>query len=321
VKVKKLLVLLLVIISLTVACETQGPSGNRNPYRGGVEGVSIQFALGAPPDEVFDGSTYPFDIEVELVNRGEADVAAENVKIILSGINPLDFGKVQQDFIRIGIQEPLLATKIDAEGNILPPPPVYVTFPNLAYKGILPGNNLFPVRADICYTYKTEAFADGCIRADVLSTRKDAVCQITEVKQVFNSASPIQIVEFRQMPSGSNKVRYVFKILHKPLPTGRFFLPNSGCPSDVSGRQSENKVYFKIGRIEDHAPADHLVCTGISGGTGTEGEVRLVNGEATITCTQQTASETDYVDKLFITLTYDYRQFAERPLLVKKSIN
>ena len=317
---RKLLVLILISIALmTMAQQCDGgntpPEPPTNPYQGGTSGLSIQFAEGAPPDEVFDGNTYPFDIELKLLNVGESEVAKEDVKIRISGINPLDFGKTESDFIMTGIQEDLIPTIVDSEGNKIPAPPVFVTFPDLMYEDLLPGNNQFPVRADVCYTYETNAIADGCIRADVLSIDEDAVCQINEKKVVFNSGAPIQVAEFTEQPSGSDKIRYVFKIQH--IGSGRVFLPNTRCPSDLASvRTSENRVHFKIeSRVQD------LVCSGLKGGSGKEGDVYLINGEATLHCTQQTSSSLDYIDKLHITLTYDYKEFVEKYLLVKKTVN
>lgn len=314
---KKILIILLTIALLTTAqqCQQeQGPS-KAVPFKGGTRALSILFAEGAPPDEVFDGSTYPFDVEVKLLNVGESDISASDVKIQLSGINPTDFGKSESEFIKDGIDEPILATKIDSEGNEIPAPPVFVTFSDLMFQDILPGNNEFPVRADVCYTYKTEAFADGCIRADVLSIDEDAVCQVHEEKKVSNSGAPIQVAEFTEQPSGSDKIRYVFKIQHKG--SGRVYLPNSKCPSDLRTRRtSENRVHFNIeSRVQE------LVCSGLRSGTGKSGDVFLVDGEATIHCTQQTTSNLDFIDKIRITITYDYKEFIEKPLLVKKSIS
>ena len=225
---KKLLIIFLVAVALLTMAQQCGKSastGNTLPYKGGTSGLSIQFADGAPPDEVFDANTYPFEVEVRLLNVGEFDIPKSGVSLKISGINPEDFGKTQTDFIKNGIDEDVFATKIDSEGNVIDPSPVFVTFSGLAFQTTLPGNNQFPIRADVCYSYRTEAFADGCIRSDPLTTQKDAVCQVNEEKKVFNSGAPIQIAEFKELPSGSDKVRYVFKIQHKG--SGRLFLPSS----------------------------------------------------------------------------------------------
>jgi hypothetical protein len=119
----------------------------------------------------------------------------------------------------------------------------------------------------------------------------------------------LQVTQFSEQASGSDKVRYLFTIKHQG--TGRVYLPNSRCPP---GRASENKIHFKI----ESNVAD-LMCNGLMGGSGKEGDIILNNGERIIQCVQQTRSNLDYLDKIKITLTYDYKEFFEKPLLVKKS--
>lgn len=305
------------MLLLTGCPEQNTVASNVNPFLGGTRGLSIQFSEGAPPEEVFDADSYPFEVEVKLLNIGETDVPKDKVELRLSGINPVDFGKQEQDFIKSGISEDIIATIIDSEGNTIEPPPVFVSFNDLSYIDVLPGNNQFPLRADVCYWYSTIAFTDGCIRADVLSRDEDAVCQVQEEKTVFNSGAPIHIVEFSEQPSGSDKIRYIFKIQHKG--SGRFYLPDDStkCPVNLqTSRLKENRVHFKIeSKVED------LQCSGLKDGTGKEGDVMLINGEATLHCTQQTTSQLDFVDKIKITLTYYYKENTETFLLVKKTIN
>ncbi|MBN2367625.1 hypothetical protein JXC34_01300 [Candidatus Woesearchaeota archaeon] len=312
---KAIIIVLVVLALMTMAqtCESETTTANTNPFKGGTRGLALQFLEGSPPEDVFDSNSYPFSVVVKLMNVGEADVAKNDVQIKLSGINPTDFGKTESDFIK-NSPDDVIATIFDSEGNTIEPPPAFIEFENLRFVHTLPGNNQFPIRADVCYAYKTEAFADGCIRADVLSADKDAVCQIYEEKAVFNSGAPIHIAEFTEQPSGQNKIRYVFKIQHKG--SGKFYLPGTKCPSDDSSRISRNRVHFRIdSNVQD------LQCSPLLGGqSGKEGEVLLVDGEATVHCTQQTTSNLDFIDKLHITLTYDYREFIEQQLLVKKSV-
>jgi len=310
----QLVVLLILVSFLTIAQEgCQGNNTNTpnkvDPYIGGTRGLSIQYADGAPPEEVFDNKQWTFDVEVKLQNVGEADISKDDVSVKLSGLNPYDFGVAEEDFIKNTIQEDILATKKDFEGNIIESPEVYVTFAGLTFQDVLTGNQEFPVRADVCYTYQTEAQADGCIRQDVLSIDPDAVCQVTEDKTVFNSGAPIQVTAFSEQSSGADKIRYLFTIEHQG--SGRVYLPGSKCPS---GRTSENKIHFKI----ESNVAD-LTCNGLIDGSGKEGDIILNDGSRVIQCVQQTKSSLDYIDKIKITLTYDYREFFETPLLVKKS--
>ena len=60
-----------------------------------------------------------------------------------------------------------------------------------------------------------------------------------------------------------------------------------------------------------------LNCRSVSGG-GRAGEVFLgSDGEAQITCFQEVKSKTDFIDRIAITLTYDYLDDFAQPFLVK----
>jgi hypothetical protein len=311
----QIIIMLIMVAVLTLGqegCESgeNGKNGDKvNTFIGGTTGLNLQYAEGAPPEEIFDNKQWTFDVEVKLKNVGEADINSEDVVVKLTGLNPLDFGKTESDFVKDGISEDIPATKKDFEGNIIDSPDVFVTFSGLTYQSALPGNQKLQVRADVCYKYQTQAVAFYCVREDVLSVDKDAVCQITGEKIMFNSGGPIQVTAFSEQPSGSDKIRYLFTIKHQG--TGRYYLPSSKCPA---GRVAENKIHFKIETDED------LTCNGLIDGTGTEGDILLNNGERVIQCVQNTGVKTDYEDTLNVILTYDYKQYFDQELLVKKSI-
>ena len=81
----QLVVILLLVSFLTIAqsgCEGNKDTVNKvDPYIGGTRGFSIQYASGAPPDEIFDNKQWTFDVEVKLQNVGEADVSKEDVSV------------------------------------------------------------------------------------------------------------------------------------------------------------------------------------------------------------------------------------------------
>lgn len=301
------------LIAATTGCETnpnETETTKTDPYIGGTRGLVLQFAEGAPPDEVFDNKEWEFPVELKLQNVGEADIDKKDVSIKLGGLIPSDFGKKDSDFIKNGIGEDIIRTYKDFEGNTISSPDVFVTFPDLSYQYQLSGNKVLPIRAEVCYSYMTEATADGCVREDVLSIDEDAVCQVNEEKTVHNSGGPIQVTQFLEQPSGADKIRYMFTIEHQG--SGNVYLPGSGCPSD---RTKENKVYFEI----ESNVAD-LECTGLSGGdSGKKGEVLLNEGKRVISCAQQAKSKLDYIDTIKITLKYDYEEFTQKDILIKKS--
>lgn len=310
-------VMFLIVVAFLVMgqsnCEGGGNKPVKNkidPYIGGTDGLEIQFADEAPPTEVFDGGSDPFDIELILQNVGEAPINRENVKIMIEGLHPGDFGKTQSDFIVNGINEDIEATYKDFDGNKLLSPDVYITFNNLNFQGTLPGNKNYPIWASICYNYKTEALADGCIRKNPRST-EEGVCEVNEEKIVYSSSAPVQVTQFLEQPSGQTTVKYLFTIKHQG--SGKIYSPLSKCPSDDTSQ--EGVIKYNI-----ESSVSDLICSGADG-TGKSGSIKLRPGqEYVLRCTQQKESQLDFIDSIFMTLEYDYKISTPETILIKKNI-
>ncbi len=313
---KKTFILVLIVMALLVTAQTcqtgeQKGSTKTNTFVGGTRALSILFVEDGPPDEVTDKGNFPFPVEIKLLNVGETLIKSGDVKVSLSGMNPSDYNK-DPTFFTASPQEDVQQTYLDSEGNVIDPSDVYVTFPDFKYVKELTGNFNAIVRADVCYKYQTRAVAEGCIRKDVVSTTTDSVCKVKEIKKVFNSGAPIQITKFEELPSGTNKIRYLFTIKH--VGTGKIYSPrNPSC--DVADRDTKNKIDFKI----ESSVTGGLSCTGFTSATGTQGEVVLREGEQVIRCVQNTESTIDFVDRITITMDYVYSEWIEKNFLVKKS--
>ena len=130
----------------------------------------MEYEIGAPPESVFDGGTFPFDVVVKLKNDGEWDIPAGGATLSLSGINPTEFGASPSALVQ-AVPELLEATRKDSEGNVIPGALYFATFSNLNYGGDLVGNRPFPVRADLCYEYGTRATSSLCVRKNLRDSR------------------------------------------------------------------------------------------------------------------------------------------------------
>ena len=142
-----------VVILLFVAACGNGETADAGitPFIGGTEGIDIDFL--DTRTEVFDAGQDAFDVTIKLKNQGEWDVSKENARVRLSGVNPREFGKLEEEFSEIP-QDDVSKKWKDSEGNILDSPPVTVEFKNLNYLSALTGASLeFPLLASICYDY------------------------------------------------------------------------------------------------------------------------------------------------------------------------
>ncbi|MBW2977171.1 hypothetical protein KY347_07050 [Candidatus Woesearchaeota archaeon] len=294
------------------------------PFIGGTQGVVMGFLDGAPPEEVTDGGTFPFQAMVRLKNEGEYNIEKENVKVSIIGISPKDFGVSSADLTNKNPSEGILYGKQrDSEGNVIDSVETYIMFPggtdNFNFGGSLAGNTQFLFRAEICYKYQTRAVSEICVLRNMIEIPDDAICNPQGDKETLSSGSPIQIASFRQSVIGSGRTLLSFDIVHSGK--GRIFDPSTAayCPSDAMGRRaSEDKVEVEIYT----GVGGKLTCAGLaeskSGVAG--GIVNLINGKRTLTCTQELSKEdmmSDFEKPITITLDFNYLDSVTEVVLVK----
>lgn len=299
------LVLSIIILAAGCANKTTTTTTTGKTFIGGTDAINFDFLEGSPPSEVFDGGAYPFEVALNLENKGEFDVAKNDIEIRLLGFYAPDFNSPN---ITKNPDEDLDSAFIDSEGNKMPGTVTYVTFPGFNYKGNLTaGENKFTVRADVCYKYGTKAQANLCVLED-LTELNEKVCKVNEKKTVESSSAPIKIENLDENVAGSEKITFSFEIVHRG--TGAISTSGSKCNDDVG---YENKVYVTV-----DSGLSGLTCSGFEGGTATTGYITLYGGKRLIRCTQDTTGLTgDFEKKLNVNLLYDYKEHKDIGILVK----
>jgi len=311
-KMDKKIVFALITISLFLIGGCTGGDGGTvtTPFLGGTTGLFIDFIEGNPPEEIYDGGSFGFDVLVSLRNDGETEIDQDDVKVSLFGIRPEDFDSSNDELIDQYPEEDLIGRSRDSEGNIIEGIPIYVKFPqgeeeHLNYHEKLVGDRKeFTVRANVCYKYQTKAMAQYCVLRNLIDVRNDAICDPSESKTIYSSGAPVQLSNFRQGVAGQDKIRFTFDVLHRG--NGYVFEYGEGggdvnCHYGDPGarRRKEDRVYVKVepgmGSIE---------CSGLQGQSGF---VRLVNGKATVICTLDLSPDrSDFEKELEVTLDYIY---------------
>lgn len=271
-------------------------------FIGGTNGLLLDFTPGRPRDRVYSGGSDPFDVEVQLTNDGEWDVAKDDVKVTLSGLDPAEFG--YPEAVK-SPEEDLPGKFRDPQGTIIPSNPVYVLYESLNREDPVLGETTYPVRADVCYKYGTNVISSLCIRRD-LRTREEGVCTVDGPRVVQNSASPVQIVELTENAASSNALAFTFKIQKKG--NGRVYRLGSDCDPR---RINENKVYVEI---DTGLPG--LVCTGLRDGTENTGYADLRAGEAILRCKQDVDVQNDFVKAINIKMQFDYKETISTNIVV-----
>lgn len=308
---KKIFMILAVVLLISLTgCDNEEAPSSSTPFLEGTTGFLISFLEDAPPQEVYDGGIFPFEVVVKLKNDGEWDVAAADTLVWISGIDPVEFSLQDADLIKHP-DEDLIGTYKDAEGNLVEGTSTYISFPGFNYQLSGLGNFPLPIKADVCYKYGTNVVSKICIKKDLTDTSERSLCQVTEEKQVFSSRAPLQVISVKESVRGKDSVGITFKIEHKG--NGEIFQQGSNC--DTTGIMFENKVW-----IEVNTRVPGTKCTGLNEGTDTTGYITMYSGERTITCTIPAESQTDYEKAIDISLIYDYGEDITTQLLMKHTV-
>jgi len=315
----KKIIPMIAMAMLLLACQEGGGSDTQvsvssNPFLGGTQGLEFDFQDFR--EEVFDDNTDPFNLVVRLENKGEALVERDDVRVKLSGFNPAEFGKTQQQLEKQS-PEDVIERRKDPQGNVLPGPQVFVEFNELNYEDRIVGATAeFPIRADVCYLYRTRAVSKLCIRENLLTPRPGGICEINEQKQVYSSGAPVQIRNFKESTRSRDKVGFTFEVAN--VGVGDLYKRNTECAEDESESQKrafENKAYVVV-----TTNLEGLQCTGLdSTSAGAEGEVTLFGDAKLVSCTQQASGQSDFEQLVNIEVIYDYEERTQTTLKVKSA--
>ncbi len=304
-------VVIVMLALLIVACKDGGKKQVTitSPFIGGSQGLALDFQ--DLRKDVFDGGKDPFDIIIKLENKGETLIARDNVRVKISGINPAEFGKTEQQLM-LSAPDDVIEMRKDPQGGIIPSVPITVDFVGLNYKGFIAGASAqFTVRADACYLYRTRAVSKLCVRDNLLAPRPGGICEITEAKPVYNSGAPVQIADFKESTRAKDKIAFTFEV--KNVAEGNIFERNKMC--DRSERRNENRVYVIV-----NTDLPGLSCTGLeTTSKGAEGFVTLFGGSKIIPCTQPIDTRTDFEQLVNMEVVYDYEQSVQTQFSVKSS--
>lgn len=320
---KKVIFSLLIISLFVIAGCEGGDKGGAisTPFLGGSTGVFIEFIKGNPPEQVYDGGSFDFDVLASLRNDGEYDIPKENIKVSLYGISPEDFGSALEDLTDLNPPENLIGRNRDSEGGIIEGSPVDVKLPpnegdHLNYGGKLVGDREnFDVRVNVCYRYQTKGVAQYCVLKNLIDdAREDSICNPRQSKTIYSSGAPVQVANFKQSVAGEDSIRVQFDILHSG--NGNVFEYGSSdssaatCPRDPSSRRSnEDRVFVAV-----DPGMGSTTCSGLESNSGF---VRLANGKRTVICTITLSPDrTDFEKELKITLDYNYEDDKDTRFLV-----
>jgi hypothetical protein len=332
----ELLIFSMVFLFIISGCGSGGDGISlQDPFLGGTQGLEIGFLKDSPPEEVTDGGGFPFQALVSIKNQGEHNLVQNNVRVDLTGIRASNFGVVKADITNLKPDADPTARKKDSEGNIIDAVETIVTIPGNSKNfnfgaDLISGNTDYRFRANVCYNYQTNAIAQICVLKSLINVDDNAICDPKGSKQIFSSASPVQVTGFKQTVVGEDKIQFSFDVIHSG--SGEVFKQKTitfetdtsqrnGCPTDSGGRRSEeNKVVVDVNTGLGTALDCGIVPAVANENGHAAGEVKLVNGRKTIVCTQTlqpSTSRQDFEKTVDVRVDFNYFDSIEKRVLVK----
>ncbi len=310
------LTFLLASLMLLAGCgEQEVTTDATKTFIGGTTGLVMSFEPGFPPEEVFDAGNSPFDIDIKLKNEGEYTVASGDVEARIVGPYAPDFGVSENDLVKSSA-ESILAKSTSTEGQVIEGGESHIIFTNLNYGQELSGNELNNYRADICYTYGTEAVTQICVLKDLLRTTSSNICNVNEEKEVRNSGAPVQITKITESRYGTQDIGITLDIAN--IGVGEVYQKQMKC--DATQLKEKNKVWVEI----DSGLETQPTCSGLkdeAGSTisGNAGYVTLSPDTKTtrLTCVQKATTQQDFIKTVNFNLEYDYYETKDWQLLIK----
>ncbi len=309
---------LLVLVFLSGCNQPKDTFTPTNPYISGNKGVTVSFEPNSPPSSVFQGSSFP--VTVKLENDGYYTIPAGELKVTLSGFNPVVFG-IQPNQVVAVLQDNLNGVS-ELQGKPTSPGITDINFPDFTYNQQLLNQISVPIMADVCYHYQTEATGYLCVKKDLFSN-DDRICSINGQKTIFSSAAPVQISDLSETGAGNNKIQFIFTI-KKADKDGSLYKPGSECSygGDKGSIYSiKNKVFVNIttpnlnGDIKCSGMSDTQYSPGFA-----SGYAMLYNDAVTLRCTETVDNvANDFKPLLYITISYDYDTSKMQSIGVQKS--
>lgn len=304
------LILVFLLVS-SATCEKDTQVTGDWGWIGGTEGLLASFVPDQPPASVLSGGNEPFYITVQLENQGEYDVKPDE---ILSTVYGFDYKAFDIQEESKYLSEPLVGQKEEA-GTIISGDISQLDY-EANFLDILPYQQPFDVSVNYCYRYQTRAGIKLCLKQTPRERTTETECAVSNNELDFGaSGAPVQISAPSQRPTGKNEVSVTFTVSNANAGSiySSDFIKTGTCMDD---RDYADKVYVAVNFASGDIPIN---CPKLS--NGNSGEVKLIEGKTTITCSIDTTNEqaTAFEKPLSIAIDYAYKDSITQPITIEKS--
>ena len=279
------------------------------------ESVAATFVNNAPPEQIFEND--PFNIWIEVENRGEYPIPAGDISIGMSNVGDImvkeestltpfkDYYKIINNSIPLNKR-----TRDPMTGDEIPGGKETIMFNNLIFTGgTITEQRLINVFATILYPYTTIGVSTICITQDRLTS---SLCEPIAEREITGTSGPIKIVSLEQKSNGyeigsDTKVETRILINLKIQEDVKIFKPlNIDETMEHISTENENLVYITGIRIGNN----NYTLTEIEEYCGGSREISFnADGEAKIICKLPVEGVgNDYEDRFEIYMNYIVRK-------------
>lgn len=261
-------------------------------YNKGTTGLTISFLANNPPNELYNGQSFP--CVLEIYNTGVTDT---NPYITLTGYD--------RNIVKIDWSD-RQPGKIYGKSQLNPTGGYGVIDDNLAVS--LPsGVDTFttPITAIACYEYVTEGVTSLCVDPDPTNNRDD-VCTAAKLTQLSGGqGAPVAITKIETKPSIG--VNYFIITVSNMDKTGTVIKPSrvSSCTDQLTYQEVD---------VVDIASAS----VGAQAISCEPATIKLVNGVGTTTCEATGLAGSAYTTSLQLNLRYGYKTSITKSLTIRR---
>lgn len=297
------IVILSMIFSLGAQCSAGGKkaASTENPFYQSNEGLAVELQpLGTVRPKEAGGNEviYQSDsmsVEVEIQNKGEAPVEANEVELFIEGIAQGDFPSLN------GITTPLSnKQKIPGVSQMLPQGGYdTVNFGSSPFSGNIGNFYDANIYIRMVYPYWTRIIIPQvCFKED---PRDDTVCNLEGSKVAYSSGGPLQVTKVTQRTYGRGKILLEIGIKNVG---GKFNAQAVGRGRSKSQNSPVFSNLYDEARIAEVKAVHPFSCTS----RGRRDVVRMTQYEGIIRCVldQPLPKRTVFTSPVEIKLDYDY---------------
>lgn len=302
------MVLVAVILVSGQGCEKE--KKGEGVFLGGKSGLVAEFLDDAPSlSGNFQKEEFP--MYLELINKGETEVAQGAAHIYLTGAlygsNVVRTTLANQQTTN----DVMIAPIEEGEGGIVEDS-IVMSLETASYEGeILADSVPLDVRASVCYPYQTKIQVDNfCIPSTTRRATGTQECEIDSTKNILetnaNSGAPVHITSLREQ-EGPDFVRVTLDINN----VGSGEVVGGACARDIE-RSNLNEVTVTM--------PNNFGCTFKDSPDTYKGVVELRGGHGVLRCKREINNPGNaFKESLGITLDYNYMQEVSKTITVNKA--